>query len=71
VWAAAFRDQSAAPTAEQFASYRTLLNLHAREPLPPARRLRYQVGRLLCGRRPFAPHLDRERWETELQRAAA
>ncbi len=69
VWAAAFREKSAAPTAEQFSRYRALLKQHAREPLPPARRLRYQLGRLLCGRRPFAPHLDRERWETELQTA--
>ena len=43
---------------------------YAREPLPWGRKLKYQIGRLICGRRPFAPHLDRERWETELQKAA-
>jgi len=71
VWAAAFRENSALPTQEQFARYRTLLDRYAREPLSPIRYLRYQLGRLLCGRGPFAPHLDRERWRTELQRAAA
>ena len=47
-----------------------LLRAYAREPLPWGRKWRYRIGRLLCGRRPFAPHLDRERWESELQRAA-
>ena len=35
-------------------------------PLPLLRRWRYQLGRLLCGRRPFAPWLDRERWQCRL-----
>jgi SAM-dependent methyltransferase len=69
VWAAAFREASARPTPEQFARYRTLLAEHAREPLSPGRRLLYGFGRVLCGRRPFAPYLDRDRWETELQQA--
>jgi SAM-dependent methyltransferase len=68
VWAAAFREASAAPTPEQFAQYRALLGAYAREPLAASRRLLYRVGRVLCGRRPFAPYLDRDRWETELQR---
>ena len=67
VWAAAFREASARPTPEQFARYRALLGRYAREPLPAGRRLLYQVGRVLCGRRPFAPYLDRDLWETELQ----
>jgi SAM-dependent methyltransferase len=67
VWAAAFREQSAAPTPEQFARYQALLGRHAREPMSPWRRLRFQLGRVLCGRRPFAPHLDRNRWQTQLQ----
>jgi SAM-dependent methyltransferase len=71
VWAAAFREKAAAPTPAQFARYQDLLGRYAREPLATARRLRYQAGRLLCGRRPFAPHLDRERWQTELQSPAA
>jgi SAM-dependent methyltransferase len=71
VWAAAFRDARSAPTREQFARYRRLLASYAREPLPLTRSLRYRMGRWLCGRRPFAPHLDRNSWETEISRAAA
>ena len=44
--------------------YCRLMDEHAREPLPWLRRLRYQLGRVLCGRRPFAPYLDRERWDS-------
>jgi SAM-dependent methyltransferase len=69
VWAAAFREAGARPTPEQFARYRELLARYAREPMSPGRRLLYRVGRVLCGRRPFAPYLDRDRWESELQLA--
>jgi SAM-dependent methyltransferase len=64
VWAAAFREACTAFTPQRFALYRDLLARYAREPLPWARRLRYRVGRVVSGRRPFAPHLDRERIET-------
>lgn len=70
VWAAGFREESPVPTAEQFAEYRRLLKEYAREPLPLVRKLSFQVGRLLCGRRPFAPHLDRERWKTVMHSGA-
>jgi SAM-dependent methyltransferase len=70
VWAAAFREQAKTPTGEQVEKYKQLLGEHAREPLGWGRRLRFGLGRLLCGRRPFAPHLDREKWETEVRRAA-
>lgn len=69
VWGVAFREQCQPPTAEQHETYRRLLGEYAREPLPWGRKLKYQIGRLICGRRPFAPHLDRERWESELQAA--
>ncbi len=65
VWALAFREEHAPPTDGEAARYRSLVTRYAREPLPWLRRLRYQVGRVLCGRGPFAPYLDRERWETE------
>jgi SAM-dependent methyltransferase len=68
VWAAAFREAAAQPTPEQFARYRTLLGDYAHEPLSAGRRLLYHMGSVLCGRRPFTPYLDRDRWETELQR---
>lgn len=70
VWAAAFREQARVPTEEQLAAYRHRLARYAREPLGLARRVRYGLGRLICGRRPFAPHLDRERWQTVVRRAA-
>jgi SAM-dependent methyltransferase len=65
VWALAFREEHPGITEAQFARYRALVRRYAREPLPWARRLRYRMGRWLFGRGPFAPYLDRERWETE------
>lgn len=67
VWAVAFREQAVMPTSQTFEQYRRLLGQYAREPMRWTRRLKYQIGRVLCGRRPFAPHLDREKWETVLQ----
>jgi SAM-dependent methyltransferase len=64
VWALAFREGRPPITAAEFERYRTLLGEYAREPLPWGRRLRYRLGRCLFGRGPFAPYLDRERWET-------
>lgn len=69
VWAAAFREDAKVPTDDQMKKYRRLLNCHAKEPAGWGA-LRFRLGRLLCGRRPFAPHLDREKWETEVRRAA-
>jgi SAM-dependent methyltransferase len=65
VWAVGFREESVLPSAGDLQRYRQLLGAYARQPLPWLRRLRYQAGRLLSGRRPFAPHLDRERWQSE------
>ncbi len=70
VWAAAFREEAKAPTDEQLANYRRKLDEYGKEPLGLGRRLRFGLGRVLCGRRPFAPHLDREKWQTEVRRAA-
>lgn len=71
VWAVAFRDQALLPSGDDLARYRERMKAYAREPLPWHRLLRYQVGRLLCGRRPFAPHLDREHWSVECRGRAA
>jgi SAM-dependent methyltransferase len=65
VWAVAFREGRPPITASEYRLYQCRMNEYARMPLPWHRRLYYQVGRLLCGRRPFAPYLDRERWQTE------
>jgi SAM-dependent methyltransferase len=66
VWALAFREGRPAITNLELHQYQARMNEYARMPLTWHRRLRYQVGRLICGRRPFAPYLDRERWQCEL-----
>jgi SAM-dependent methyltransferase len=63
VWAVAFGRGRPAPTSAQVENYRALLRRHAREPLPAWKKARYLLGRWLCGRGPFAPYLDRQRWE--------
>ena len=65
VWAVAFREARPAATRQQFDRYRELLARYAREPMAWSRKLRYRLGRWICGSRPFAPYLFRERWETE------
>jgi SAM-dependent methyltransferase len=71
VWALAFREKRQPISDEEYNRYCTSMKLHAREPLPWGQHLRYLIGRLICGRRPFAPHLDRERWQTRcLNRSA-
>lgn len=70
VWAAGFRERARVPNEEQIAAYKQRLARYGKEPLQWNRRLRFGLGRVLCGRRPFAPHLDREKWSTEVRRAA-
>jgi SAM-dependent methyltransferase len=67
VWAAAFREQARMPSEKQIAAYRSRLGEYGKQPLGWGRRLRFGIGRVLCGRRPFAPHLDREKWESEVR----
>lgn len=64
VWALAFREKRPPITAAEFRRYRNLLARYARQPLSWGRMCRYRLGRLICGRRPVAPYLDQERWET-------
>jgi SAM-dependent methyltransferase len=65
VWALAFRERHPPVKLAQYARYRQLMARYARMPLPWPRKLLYLAGRVLCGRRPFAPWLDRERWQTQ------
>jgi SAM-dependent methyltransferase len=65
VWALAFREKRPRITRAEFEGYRARVREYAREPLAWSRKLRYRIARLLCGRGPFAPYLDQERWETE------
>jgi SAM-dependent methyltransferase len=62
VWAVAFRSRTAP---DQLTTFRERLKLHAHEPMPWTRRLRYWLGRLVAGRRPFTPWFDRDRWSIE------
>jgi hypothetical protein len=71
VWAVAFREQAKLPTVDDLRRYRERMAAYAREPLPWHRTLRYRLGRLIAGRRPFAPHLDRDRWSVEVRGKAA
>jgi SAM-dependent methyltransferase len=64
VWAVAFREAWPPITADQLARYRALLVRHARMPRRWGRELRYRLGRLLCGSRPFSPFLDQS-WRLE------
>ena len=64
VWALAFSEGRGPITPQEYARYRSLMGSYAREPLSWGRWLRYSLGRLLCGRRPFATWLDRDRWES-------
>jgi SAM-dependent methyltransferase len=65
VWAIGFREGRPPIAPRDFARYRQLVQRYARQPLTWSRAVRYRLGRWLCGRGPFAPYLDRERWETE------
>src|SRR5262249_55926888 len=64
VWALGFRESAPAIRPDQYEHYQRLLRQYARQPLSWFRAARYRLGRWLCGRRPFAPFLDQERWET-------
>jgi SAM-dependent methyltransferase len=65
VWGLAFREGRPSITPAQFDCYRTLVGRYARQPLRASRKLRYRLGRWICGSRPFAPYLYQEHWETE------
>ncbi len=64
VWALAFREGRPAITRQQFEEYQERLRRYAHQPLRWKKALRYQLGRLLFGRRPFAPYLELDRWES-------
>jgi SAM-dependent methyltransferase len=64
VWSLAFREHRPAITPDEYERYRTLMRRYARQPLSWSRRLRYGLGKLLCGPRPFVPYLDIERWDS-------
>jgi hypothetical protein len=70
VWAIAFGRDYRHITEPQHQRFRHLVGQYARQPLHWKNELRYRIGRLICGRGPFAPYLDAECFDTELVRAA-
>jgi SAM-dependent methyltransferase len=71
VWALAFRENCQPVTREQFQQYQQRLQLYARQPVRWKKKLRYTVGRLLFGRRPFAPYLEQDHWECQCRNLAS
>jgi SAM-dependent methyltransferase len=71
VWGIAFGAESKLPTESDLEQYASRMKAYARDPLSWSRWLRFQMGRLICGRRPFAPHLDRDRWELDFRGPAS
>ena len=65
VWALAFGAKHAPITARQVETYHRKLAQYAKEPRRWGKRCRYLLGRLMCGRGPFAPYLELNRWETK------
>jgi SAM-dependent methyltransferase len=71
VWALAFREGRPPIDHEQHAHYQFRLQRYAREPRRSwSRGLRYRLASLLCGRGPFAPYLDHDRWESVCRNSA-
>jgi SAM-dependent methyltransferase len=65
VWALAFRERRPPIRPAEYQRYQLLMRRYARMPLPWRRRLRYRLGRLLLGRAPFAPYLERDAWQSQ------
>jgi SAM-dependent methyltransferase len=63
VWALAFGEGRPAIGPAEYECYRTLVGRYARQPVRWSRRLRYGLGRLLLGPRPFVPYLEVGRWD--------
>ena len=65
VWALAFREEAPRLDPQRLVRYRALMNRYAHEPLRWKKKIRYTLGRLLCGAMPFAPFLDVDHWEMD------
>jgi len=71
VWALAFRESCQTVTREQFQQYQARLRIYCRQPVRWQKKLRYGIGRLLFGRRPFAPYLEQDYWECQCRNLAS
>jgi SAM-dependent methyltransferase len=70
VWALGAGPEYPQITAVQHQQFRSLIARYARQPLAWSKRVRYGIGRLFCGRGPFAQYLDAEKVESHLHHAA-
>jgi SAM-dependent methyltransferase len=71
VWAMAFREGCRPVTGAQFEQYQARLRSHCRQPLRWKKKMRYNIGRWLFGRRPFAPYLEQDHWECQCRNLAS
>jgi SAM-dependent methyltransferase len=65
VWALAYREEAPELEPQRLALYRDRMHQYAHEPLRWKKKIRYHLGRLLCGMGPFAPYLHQDRWDLE------
>ncbi len=65
VWCLAFGSEYPAIAAQQLEAYRAAMNRLAHEPISWSRRWCFHLASCFTGRGPFAPYLDRNRWEME------
>lgn len=70
VFAVAFREEAPALTSDDYERFRRLLKCHARQPRSMVQMVRYRIGRLLFGQRPFAPYLHLNRWDSVCRSSA-
>jgi SAM-dependent methyltransferase len=66
VWALAAGPEYPRITDAQHDRFYACVKQHARMPMPWSKRLRYGVGRILFGSRPFAPLLEANHFDTHL-----
>jgi SAM-dependent methyltransferase len=71
VWAVGFREAAVVPSKADLADYQDRMNRYAVEPMSLLRKVRYGLGRMVAGRRPFAPYLDRTKWKMQFHQADA
>jgi SAM-dependent methyltransferase len=70
VWAIAFGRDYPPITESHHQEFRNRIRSYARQPLEWDKQLQYRIGRIICGRGPFAQYFDAERFESQLHRAA-
>src|SRR5262249_47139239 len=71
VWGLGFREDHQPVTREKFEQYQTRLEAYCRQPVRWKKKLRYNIGRWLFGRRPFAPYLEQDHWECQCRNPAS